>query len=273
MVHLLLSLKVWRSRFKIKNKSELHGCMTRSQGTTLGKFRLAGNRHLITAGRTMEKNLSVDDALNVSLPAKFGEPLSAPNGLENDAGQGGNEIPETPGSTEAAVAAVAAAMEQEATMEQDDAATAVATGDSVNPAEPPAKRRRGGRRVSNPDVSAEERRRIRVLKNRESAMRSLVKKAEYSAKLVDLQKAAEAEHLAKYSNLQKLVAAAIELRNDLEKISSDEVRQLCEELTNCITRSSAADVPVMAEGLPPKALDTSPPHPEPKVADAAPAQV
>lgn len=217
----------------------------------------------------MEKNISEDDALNANLQSKFTVQLSATNGLENDAGQAGNEIPETPGSTEAAVAAVAATMEQEAnTMEQENASKAAAAFDAVaNSAEPPAKRRRGGRRTANPEVSQEERRRIRVLKNRESAMRSLVKKAEYSAKLVGMQKEAEAEHAEKYSNLQKLVAGAMELLEDLEKISSDEVRQLCEELTNCINRSSAIEVPSSTAGLPPKE------RPEPEVADAAPAQM
>lgn len=87
--------------------------------------------------------------------------------------------------------------------------------------EPPAKRRRGGRRSMNPEISAEERKRLRVLKNRESAMRSLAKKAEYSAKLETQEKEATDNYKQKRDSLEKLIAAAIALRTALDKVPGD----------------------------------------------------
>lgn len=87
--------------------------------------------------------------------------------------------------------------------------------------EPPSKKRRGGRRSSNPDISAEERKRLRILKNRESAMRSLAKKAEYSAKLESLEKEAAAQHKSSREELESLLNTAITLRNALDKVPDD----------------------------------------------------
>lgn len=84
-----------------------------------------------------------------------------------------------------------------------------------------AKRRRGGRRATNPEISAEERKRQRVLKNRESAMRSLAKKAEYSAKLEKLETEATTELNDDRQKLQKVVSNAIALRNLLATLPDD----------------------------------------------------
>lgn len=197
----------------------------------------------------MEKEEEVPGSPRPAPAEKFALVMPSPNGMDQEAGQVSNEIPETPNLFDAAVAVVAAAMGQEA--EQN-----LAEGDAVKEtAERPAKRRRGGRRAANPEVSAEERRRIRVLKNRESAMRSLAKKAEYSAKLVDLQKEAEQEHMTKRANLQKLIQTAIGIRDALEKISDSDVGQLFNELSSCIDRSTVAAAPVREEQQQQDALD------------------
>lgn len=106
-------------------------------------------------------------------------------------------------------------------------------------AEPPTKKRRGGRRSSNPEISAEERKRLRILKNRESAMRSLAKKAEYSAKLETLEKDAVAEHESSRDSLEKLVATAIALNSALDKVPED-VANLVAKAEKCINRSTNA---------------------------------
>lgn len=82
------------------------------------------------------------------------------------------------------------------------------------------KRRRGGRRASNPDISAEERKRQRVLKNRESAMRSLAKKAEYSRMLADKHNVAADNVRTAASSLHALLADAAAARRALDRVPS-----------------------------------------------------
>lgn len=122
---------------------------------------------------------------------------------------------------------------------QGDMTSARDTQKSDAMVEPPTKRRRGGRRATNPDISAEERRRLRVLKNRESAMRSLAKKAEYSAHLENMEKQAAAEFKASCENLQKLVTTAIALRTALEKVPED-LQKLISKVETCINRGTTA---------------------------------
>lgn len=111
--------------------------------------------------------------------------------------------------------------------------------------ERPAKRRRGGRRVSNPNMTAEERRRQRVLKNRESAMRSLQKKAEYSANLAVEQKSVTAAHEAKKSHMFALVSTAAELREKLDSNNDIAVSiASCIERCNSLLQSSATPTSV-----------------------------
>lgn len=111
--------------------------------------------------------------------------------------------------------------------------------DDPGKVEPPAKRRRGGRRSSNPDISAEERKRLRVLKNRESAMRSLAKKAEYSAKLVTMEKEVIAEYKSSRESLEKLICNAVTLRDALGKVPEN-VEKLIADADACINRGTSA---------------------------------
>lgn len=108
---------------------------------------------------------------------------------------------------------------------------------ALQQAEPPAKRRRGGRRASNPDISTEERKRLRVLKNRESAMRSLAKKAEYSARLERMQKDAEEQYNQTQDQLEKILSAALSLRTLVNKIPEDQSK-LLSEVEAAIKRST-----------------------------------
>lgn len=126
--------------------------------------------------------------------------------------------------------------------------------------EPPAKRRRGGRRSMNPDISAEERKRLRVLKNRESAMRSLAKKAEYSAKLETQEKEVVQEYNSRRDNLQSLVSVAIDLRTALEKVPM-EYTKLMADAQACITKATT----VLADADTAQPLESSP-----NVAEAEP---
>lgn len=113
----------------------------------------------------------------------------------------------------------------------------------------PLKRRRGGRRVSNPNMSAEERRRQRVLKNRESAMRSLAKKAEYAQKLAETQKVVLKEQMDKQLHLRKLVDSAVELREELTGFDSPSVLDLIASLADCVTRCNLALTPLLGDEL------------------------
>eukprot|EP00177_Eucheuma_denticulatum_P000811 GFKZ01001470.1.p1 GENE.GFKZ01001470.1~~GFKZ01001470.1.p1 ORF type:complete len:156 (-),score=30.03 GFKZ01001470.1:1509-1976(-) len=111
--------------------------------------------------------------------------------------------------------------------------------------EPPSKKRRSGRRSSNPSISAEERKRLRVLKNRESAMRSLAKKAEYSAKLETLEKEAAAQHKSKREKLEKLLETAIALRTALDKVPDDIaalIARVESSINRCTTLLAAEDI-------------------------------
>lgn len=89
----------------------------------------------------------------------------------------------------------------------------------------------------NPEISAEERKRLRVLKNRESAMRSLAKKAEYSAQLENKEKEAVASYKLKRDCLEKLLATAISLRTALSKVP-EEVPKLLMHTEACINRAT-----------------------------------
>lgn len=102
---------------------------------------------------------------------------------------------------------------------------------------PPSKRRRGGRKASNPQISAEERKRQRVLKNRESAMRSLAKKAQFSAMLEKEEADALLQVKASEHTLQKLVHAAISIRSFLDKVP-DDITDLITQVDNAILRGT-----------------------------------
>lgn len=78
------------------------------------------------------------------------------------------------------------------------------------------RRQERGRRAVNPHWSMEERKRWRVLKNRESAMRSLVKKAEYCAGLEKLEGEAQSEINYSAQKLKQLLKSASELLGVLE---------------------------------------------------------
>lgn len=121
------------------------------------------------------------------------------------------------------------------------AATAAATA-AVTEAEtgqPATKRRRAGRRVSNTDMSAEERKRQRVLKNRESAMRSLAKKAAYSAQLEDMAKREIDLYTTSRSHLQKLLSTALAMRAAIDKVP-ERLTKLTAEVEASINRGTNA---------------------------------
>lgn len=115
----------------------------------------------------------------------------------------------------------------------------------VSKGEPPSKKRRSGRRSSNPSISAEERKRLRILKNRESAMRSLAKKAEYSAKLETMEKEVAAQYKSKHEKLEKLLENAIGLRTALDKVPEDIgalVTRVESAINRCTTILAADDI-------------------------------
>ncbi len=103
-------------------------------------------------------------------------------------------------------------------------------------AERPAKRRRGGRRATNPNMTTEERRRQRVLKNRESAMRSLAKKAAFSQQLTETQQSVMREQEEKQERLRKLVLTAVELCDKLDTAGESE---LSATLSACVERCNS----------------------------------
>lgn len=74
-----------------------------------------------------------------------------------------------------------------------------------------------GRRSTNSDWSVEERKRWRVLKNRESAMRSLMKKAEHSERLIRLESEALDAVDRSVWKLKKLLASASVLLEVIEQ--------------------------------------------------------
>lgn len=99
----------------------------------------------------------------------------------------------------------------------------------------PSKRRRTATRGTGSAVSVEERRRIRTLKNRESAMRSLQKKAEYAAQL-EAEEHKNADLVRhKHADLSTLVEEAQTLLNAL-----DSTTELAKSASKCITRCRAA---------------------------------
>lgn len=125
--------------------------------------------------------------------------------------------------------------------------------------ERPAKRRRGGRRATNPNMTTEERRRQRVLKNRESAMRSLAKKAAFSQQLAETQQNVIREQEEKTERLRKLIDTAIQLRGKLDATGESE---LAASISDCVERcnlvlgdtavADPTDIPVAVAGqLPP----------------------
>lgn len=121
------------------------------------------------------------------------------------------------------------------------AATAAATA-AVTEGETgqlPTKRRRAGRRVSNADMSAEERKRQRVLKNRESAMRSLAKKAAYSAQLEDMAKREMDLYTNSRTHLQKLLSTALTMRAAIDKVP-ERLTKLTAEVEASINRGTNA---------------------------------
>lgn len=75
------------------------------------------------------------------------------------------------------------------------------------------------------------------MKNRESAMRSLAKKAEYSAKLESLEKEAAAQHRSSREKLESLLNTAIALRNALDKVP-DDIAKLIANVETSINRGT-----------------------------------
>lgn len=132
----------------------------------------------------------------------------------------------------------------------------------VSKGEPPSKKRRSGRRSSNPSISAEERKRLRILKNRESAMRSLAKKAEYSAKLEALEKEAAAQYKSNLEKLEKLLETAIGLRTSLDKVPEDItalVAKVESSINRCTTLLSAEEI--HQPTAPPTSIEQTNPDP------------
>lgn len=119
--------------------------------------------------------------------------------------------------------------------------------------EPPSKKRRGGRRAANNDISAEERKRNRILKNRESAMRSLAKKAMYSAQLESDEREATENHQKCREKLEKILATAANLKGALDKVPED-VAKLAARVEECITRGNT----ILAEDEPTALQNTTP---------------
>lgn len=103
--------------------------------------------------------------------------------------------------------------------------------------ESPTKRRKIGKRSINSDLSAEERKRLRVLKNRESAMRSLAKKAEYSAQLEVEQRETYEEFKATRTALERTLASANALRTALEEVP-DDITQLISQVETSIKKAT-----------------------------------
>lgn len=103
-------------------------------------------------------------------------------------------------------------------------------------------RRRGGRRALNPEMSAEDRKRQRVLKNRESAMRSLAKKAEYSRMLNDNHTNVQSQIKTAVSNLSALVSDAQVLRQALCSLPAEAIANetLTDRADSVIASSVAA---------------------------------
>ncbi|PXF46805.1 hypothetical protein BWQ96_03334 [Gracilariopsis chorda] len=104
--------------------------------------------------------------------------------------------------------------------------------------EPPTKKRRSGKKGNDPDLSAEERKRLRVLKNRESAMRSLAKKAEYSAKLETQQKQAREAYQETRQSLELLLIKTKALREALGDVP-DDVGQLISQVEASMEKATA----------------------------------
>jgi hypothetical protein len=136
-----------------------------------------------------------------------------------------------------------AAVEAQAATSSDTYDAAQPPGHLLSHHDPPAvKRRRVGRPAKGPRVDAEERKRVRKLKNRESAMRSLQKKADYANKL------AEEEHLqrevvaSRCVTLCALVEAATVDRAALAKVQVETPEQasLATIVDDCLTRCRAS---------------------------------
>lgn len=121
-----------------------------------------------------------------------------------------------------------------ATCDQSNGTSGDAALASISDCEPPEKQRRSGRRVANPTMSPEERRRQRTLKNRESAMRSLQKKAEYAAKLESDEKSLRDAVLSQRNSLITTMNAANEARLSLS--GSTEHMDLLERVDACLQR-------------------------------------
>jgi hypothetical protein len=123
--------------------------------------------------------------------------------------------------------------------------------DGGDDAEPSAKRqrvavppavvsaRRAGRRAANPATTPEERRRQRTLSNRESAMRSLQKKAEFAARLEDEERTLREIVGARCDALKQVVDAAVHARAALRDAGSGH-DALAAEVDDCIARCRAA---------------------------------
>lgn len=98
----------------------------------------------------------------------------------------------------------------------------------------PRKRRRTGRRSMNPELSAEERRRMRTLKNRESAMRSLQKKAEYASRL----EADERRLREGVADLRESLLVTVNTANSARSVLEEksEHRELLERVDACLRK-------------------------------------
>jgi hypothetical protein len=126
------------------------------------------------------------------------------------------------------------------TQERSPASTGLEQGQ-----EPPLKRRRAGRRVTDPGMTSDERRRLRTLKNRESAMRSLQKKAEYASKLEADERTQREIVATQREALQQLVQSAIEARSELVQVSDQ--ADLVTTVDDCVSRCRAAIVDSVTE--------------------------
>jgi hypothetical protein len=111
--------------------------------------------------------------------------------------------------------------------------------------QPLLKRRRVGRGSTDPAMTSDERRRLRTLKNRESAMRSLQKKAEYASQLETDERTQREIVATQRDALQQLVQSAIEARAEL--VQTFDHSDLVGVVDDCISRCRGAIVDSVAE--------------------------
>jgi hypothetical protein len=126
-------------------------------------------------------------------------------------------------------------------LHEGQACTDLATADQ----QPALKRRRTGRSSTDPAMTSDERRRSRTLKNRESAMRSLQKKADYASQLETDDRTQREIVATQRDALQQLVQSALEARAELVR-TSDDTDLVC-MVDDCISRCRESIVESVAE--------------------------